>query len=431
MRIALVLLLAAVGLSCGGPAGGPCGPLNCFGCCNAQGFCESGKTDDKVCGKDGQSCGACTGSTTCQAGVCASTGGGTGGGVGAGGGSASVGGGSGSVGGGVGGGGAGGSGGTGGTGGSTGGGSGGTGGSTGGGSGGGSAMGGGAGGSGGTGGTGGGTTDGGLTAEQIAILAARPYTTVVPSGYDAGTPVPLVVLLHGYGADGAIQNTYFGFSALANSKTFILATPNGMVDGTGKRFWNATNACCDGFGTGVDDVKYLTAILDEAALKYRIDPKRVFFVGHSNGGFMSHRMACDRANRIAAIVSLAGATFANPALCTPSAPVSVLQVHGTVDATIAYDGGSTLGGAATAYPSAPQTVATWAAKNGCNATLATLGAAFDLDTAVVGAETNPAAHSCTTGAAELWTMTGSGHIPGLDAKWGTALWTWLEAHPKP
>ena len=126
-------------------------------------------------------------------------------------------------------------------------------------------------------------------------------------------PKQLMVLLHGYGATGQIQDQYFQFTQLANAKTFLLATPDGTSDPTPKQFWNATDACCNFYGSAVDDVKYVTAILDEAALKFRVDPKRVYAVGHSNGGFMAHRLACDRAARIAAIVSLAGATWKDPA----------------------------------------------------------------------------------------------------------------------
>src|SRR5258706_3929439 len=83
-------------------------------------------------------------------------------------------------------------------------------------------------------------------------------------------------------------------------------------------------------------------------------------MGHSNGGFMSHRLACD-APRIAAIVSLAGAVWNDPSKCKPAGPVSILEVHGNADLTINYNGGQKKG---YTYPPAHTTVATWAGKNG-------------------------------------------------------------------
>ena len=151
------------------------------------------------------------------------------------------------------------------------------------------------------------TVDDGLTAEQRMLLTQRPYRAVVSSKYDGGTSVPLLLLLHGYGGTGVFQDTYMGMSALAQGQNFVLATPDGTLDTQNNRFWNATDTCCDWFKTGVDDVKYLSAIIDQLAFQYRIDPKRIWVVGHSNGGFMAHRLACDRADKIAGIVSLAGA----------------------------------------------------------------------------------------------------------------------------
>lgn len=370
MRFVLGCLCVVSLLACGTtPNPGACSQTNCQGCCDTAGACQVG-SQQNFCGQAGSTCRACSAAESCILNVCSANGG-TGGGNVAGGGGA-------------------------------------------------------AGGGSGTGG-GAGTVDAGLTPEQQSILAARPYTLVVPSGYDGGV-APLLVLLHGYGATGAIQNNYFGFTALANARTFLLATPDGTLDSNGKRFWNATNACCNFAPPIVDDVKYLSAIIDDAALRYRVDPRRVFVVGHSNGGFMAHRMACDRADRVAAIVSLAGANWKDLSSCQPSQPVAVLQVHGTMDQTIAYDGG-TLG--PYAFPGARETVQGWATKNGCSGTLTSIPGPLDLDTAVVGSETSRASYTCATGAAELWTLEGSGHVPNLNANWRNEVWNFLAAHAKP
>ncbi len=277
-----------------------------------------------------------------------------------------------------------------------------------------------------------GVTDAGV--EGAELIAARPYRFVVPPGHDATAPAPLVVLFHGYGADGANQDLYFGLGAVAQREGFLLATPDGTFDSSARRFWNATDACCDFESRGIDDVAYFRAVVADVRSKFAVDPKRIYAVGHSNGGFMAHRLACDAADVLAAIVSLAGAGFADEAACQPSAPVSVLQVHGTADATILYGGGALFG---RAYPSAQQTVADWASRNGCSA-VTEEGNAKDLVPTLVGAETAVRAHGgCTGGAAELWTVQNGGHIPAFNTNatqpgsWPQEVWRFLRDHPKP
>ena len=165
---------------------------------------------------------------------------------------------------------------------------------------------------------------------------------------------------------------------------------------------------------------------------HHVDSKRIFVLGHSNGGFMAHRLACDLSPRVAAIVSLAGAVWNDPARCQPVTPVAILEVHGDADQTILYDGGTSSSGSP--YPSAHTTVATWAQKNGCTGVLAATGETRDLDTDLVGAETKIERYgSCPAGAdVELWTIQGGAHIPQLATPtWGNAVWSFMRAHPKP
>jgi polyhydroxybutyrate depolymerase len=262
------------------------------------------------------------------------------------------------------------------------------------------------------------------------LIADRPYELFVPEGHDAEQPAPLVVLVHGFGASGALQLAYFGLAEVAQEQGLLVAYPDG-TEGPAGRFWTATDACCAAPGEEVDDVAYLTAVMDDVAANYSVDPARVFVVGHSNGGFMSHRMACDRAERVAAIVSLAGATWADPSQCEPSEPVAVLQVHGTLDTTIVYNGGDLFG---VAYPSAADTVATWADLNGCTGDLETTAARRDLDSAVVGQETRIDRYAGCPAAStevELWSLEGGGHLPGfINPAWPEAFVEFLLAHPK-
>lgn len=270
------------------------------------------------------------------------------------------------------------------------------------------------------------TVDAGTPA---SLVAARPYVLRVPSGAATGASLPLVILLHGYGASGAIQNTYFGLSAEADRSNFLLAFPDGTTDASGRRFWNASDACCNFLSVPVDDVAYLNAIIDDVQAKQRVDPKRIFIVGHSNGGFMAHRMACDASNRIAAIVSFAGVGSKDATRCQPTSPVSVAQLHGTADETVAFTGGDFQGAA---FPSAAETQRAWATRNGCGTTMTETGR-LDLVTNLPGDDTKVERYSgCQRGDVELWTIDNGTHIPSFaTTTFSGAVWRFLSTHPKP
>jgi polyhydroxybutyrate depolymerase len=269
-----------------------------------------------------------------------------------------------------------------------------------------------------------------LPSTAAGTTGERPYGLKVPAGYDGRHPVPLVVLLHGYTSNGSAQARYFGLLAEADKAGFLLAYPDGTRDRLGNRFWNATDACCDFFHSGVDDVAYLDDVIAEISARYPVDPARIYVVGHSNGAFMAHRYACDRAGRVAAIVTLAGMTWKDQSHCPGGSPVSVLHVHGRNDTTVNYEGGATPEGA---YPGAVETVDDWAAKTRCTGSLAATGRKLDLDGSIPGDETDEATFGgCPSGVSvTLWTIEGGGHVPAFNGNWAPALWSFLAAHPKP
>ncbi|WP_425955886.1 alpha/beta hydrolase family esterase [Xylanimonas sp. McL0601] len=260
-------------------------------------------------------------------------------------------------------------------------------------------------------------------------LDDRPFTLAVPDGYDEDTPVPLVVGLHGYTGDGAGLVSYLGLGPQAQDKGFLLASPDGTKDSGGDRFWNATAACCDFNATGVDDSAYLSKLITTVEEQYTVDPDRVFVVGHSNGGFMALRMACEHADQVAAVVSVAGEMTDDASTCKPSKKVSVLQVQGDHDEVIHYDGGNGYTGAP--YPGAETTVQDWRTLDGCG-DAATPGASLDLEGTIAGAETTPKSwSSCTDGTeVALWTIAGGLHSPTWSPEFGPQLADWMLAHPR-
>ena len=210
----------------------------------------------------------------------------------------------------------------------------------------------------------------GVAENASPLVAARPFKTGVPHSLDAATPAPLFLFLHGYGASASVFEKALGVAAVAESRRFLYAIPDGTPDSAGRRFWNASDACCDFEHAAVDDVAYLRAVIADVSAKHRVDPKRVFVMGFSNGGFMAHRLACDAADQIAGIASMAGAAWKDPGKCKPSAHVTVLQLHGDADPAVRYEGGHVLDkGQMQPHPSAHDSVAGWAKLDGCNPAL--------------------------------------------------------------
>ena len=243
----------------------------------------------------------------------------------------------------------------------------------------------------------------------------RPADLKVPANLDSAKTYPLLMVLHGYGANGFVQTAVFGVGGLPAAGEAFLIAPDGMTDKMGKQYWNADPACCDFDHTGVDDSAYLGTMLHDILAAYpEIDPARVFVLGHSNGGFMAYRMACDHADVIASIGVLAG--LAASTTCAPSRAVDVLHIHGTADDMVPYDG---------AAPS----LAKWAGYDGCAATRHTTGTA-DYETKLAGAETTiEVEDGCPAGVEiELWTLAGGAHVPAFNSAFEPALWAWFSAH---
>lgn len=243
-------------------------------------------------------------------------------------------------------------------------------------------------------------------------LGSRPFQLHVPPNYDSAAAAPLVVLLHGYQAVGAAaQEAYFKLTAESDRRGFLYAMPEGTADPQGKKFWNATDACCDFYRAGIDDSTYLSRVIEKVEASYSVDATRVYLVGHSNGGFMAYRMACEHASQLTAVVSLAGAMNNDISACQPERPVSVLQVHGTADETISFGGG--LNGRAR-YPSAVTTIAGWRQFNGCTGEADTSAPPIDLDARLPGAETTVTSYSegCRNSTrVVLWSIKDGLHSP--------------------
>jgi len=174
----------------------------------------------------------------------------------------------------------------------------------------------------------------------------RSYMLYVPSKYKHNRRTPMVFNFHGGGGQAGGHFGYSELWAMADRYHFILVTPDGYGN-----YWNAGQCCGAASAEEVDDVGFVSDLIDEIMKDYCVDPYRIFATGFSNGGALSNRLACDLSDRIAAIAPIASWDSTN--ICIPSRPVPMIAFHGTDDLVVNYLGGL-------------YAVTSWAARNGCS-----------------------------------------------------------------
>jgi polyhydroxybutyrate depolymerase len=224
----------------------------------------------------------------------------------------------------------------------------------------------------------------------------RTYILHVPPGYDGTTPMPLVLLFHGYAENARIMLDYSEMGKTADEHSFILVAPNGAG---GPPHWNAMPLL-----NGANDVQFVRDLLAKLDKELCTDPARTFATGFSNGSAMSLRLSCDLPERIRATGHVAEVD----AHCIPKAPAIIFQ--GAVDPLVPMiGGGAYFAGEGTGVtPPVRSTVKSWAEAQGCDAANPTV--------------TKPSAHieltmfnACQAGngAVQLYVVDGGGHAwPG-------------------
>tara|TARA_B110000211_G_scaffold217237_1_gene260939 strand:- start:2060 stop:3190 length:1131 start_codon:yes stop_codon:yes gene_type:complete len=163
----------------------------------------------------------------------------------------------------------------------------------------------------------------------------RDYILYIPAIYDGNTDVSLVLNFHGYGSNANEQMIYGDFRDIADTEGFLLVHPEGTLL-NGEKHWNVGNFT---IGSTADDVGFTEALIDELANLYAINLDRVYGTGMSNGGFMSFLLACQLSEKIAAIASVTGSMTPDTYdACSTQHPTPILQIHGTSDGVVPYDG---------------------------------------------------------------------------------------------
>lgn len=225
---------------------------------------------------------------------------------------------------------------------------------------------------------------------------ARQYLLHVPAAYKAEVPAALVLVFHGAGIGAERFVSYSRFSSVADREGFLIVYPQGVDE-----VWNPS--------PGSRDVQFIRDLIDHLQRRCAIDPNRIYASGHSNGGGMVDRLACELADRIAAIGTISGA-YQSSGKCSPSRPIPVFAIHGTADNIIPYEG-------------IPKWAFAWAERNGCDPEPA------DIPHNVLIGEKRWS--NCREDAEViLYTIQGLGHDWTHDLiNFGQTIWDFFEKHP--
>lgn len=197
----------------------------------------------------------------------------------------------------------------------------------------------------------------------------RTYLVHRPPGYDAGQPLPLVVVLHGAFGNARGVEKLSGFSELADEKRFIVLYPNGNGVMGGFQHWNAGHCCGTAAANGIDDAGFIETVIKDTCRRLAVDQNRIFMVGFSNGGMMTYRFAAEKGDMLAAVAVLAASAGSQGARWTIPEPVKALPViafHGLADKHVPFQGGASPGRkSANHYWPAMRSLGIWEARNGC------------------------------------------------------------------
>lgn len=250
----------------------------------------------------------------------------------------------------------------------------------------------------------------------------RSYRVHVPVGYQSTVPTALVLYFHGHGGTAVGADRGSGFSSFADQQHFIVAYGQGLPEGeNGPPFWADTGP----IDYGVDDLHYVSLMLDDLQNKFCIDARRIFETGFSNGGGMSNYFACNLAGRIAAFVPVSGDDYVLH--CHPARPVPIMDIDGSADQLVPYQGISANVNPPWPEPSIPQQLQDWAKRDGCQQ-----GPTAFLRTAQVMGEdwTNcqgsaQVAHYLIIGGGHSWPDR-LGNRSSLEV-----IWDFFQAHPLP
>jgi polyhydroxybutyrate depolymerase len=264
----------------------------------------------------------------------------------------------------------------------------------------------------------------------------RYYYLYMPAIIGDRVGVPLVILLHGAGGNPRTVRNLTGMNELAEQEKFIVAYPQGTGVRDRQLTWNAGQCCGFAYENDIDDVAFIRQLIAELSSQWNIDEHRVYAAGISNGGMMTHRLAYELSDRIAAAAMVAASMPKNT--CKPGEPLSVIMFNGTADLHVPYDGGKAKKSVLDepiVHASVKDAVSFWVTHNGCQ-----LQPELEEDT-TVKKETYTGGKNNTQ--VILYTIAGGGHTwPGTKVRKPDPqdpmqriaatplIWEFFQRHPK-
>ncbi|MGC2766254.1 MAG: PHB depolymerase family esterase [Candidatus Acidiferrum sp.] len=173
-----------------------------------------------------------------------------------------------------------------------------------------------------------------LRGKMLVDARQRTYDLHVPTNYDGTKDAPLLIALHGRLGTGSDQQRRGHLDRLSDEFGFLVVYPDGL-----QRSWVDGRGATPSDKSDVDDVKFISALIDTLESKYKVDRSRIYATGMSNGGFMTGRLACDLSDRIAAVAIVGASISENVAAdCHPAKPVSALIIQGSEDPLVPFGG---------------------------------------------------------------------------------------------
>ncbi|MEM9051268.1 MAG: PHB depolymerase family esterase [Bacteroidota bacterium] len=234
----------------------------------------------------------------------------------------------------------------------------------------------------------------------------RSYFLYLPANIQPGSP--LVFVLHGYtsSAEGIIDD--YGMNEVADANGFAVCYPQGSQDLTGTNFWNIKFPL-----ETVDDVGFLSNLAEDLQSMYDLDANCTYVSGMSNGGMMSYYLGCERPDIFKSIASVTGTITSNfISDCGGNISVPFMQIHGTSDIVVPYNGGNIAQATFGEFFPVEQIIRTWTGINDCQSisTFSVPNAPVIDFSSVAGAEVS----DCDGGLkAKFYRIDGGGHTwPG-------------------
>ena len=188
----------------------------------------------------------------------------------------------------------------------------------------------------------------------------RSYILHKPKNFDKNSP--LVFMLHGFGSSSMNIMSYSQMNLIADQNGFMVCYPQGSRLETGQSHWNANLDM-----SSVNDIGFLSSLAKLIQKNYDVNPENTFVSGMSNGGFMSYTLACEKPDVFRAIASITGTMSGRDwQNCKPSFNIPIMQISGTEDKTVPWDGTMSTAYGWGGAPHIVKVVDFWAEKNGCN-----------------------------------------------------------------